>query len=139
MGRGYSKGQMTVEFMVAFPCMIIIALIATNALLFFSECASFDRVFRQSVCTYAVSPGYGEDAAGAIESNLANALDPSLTEVEVSGSSQGSGLSTYTATLRFQPTLFGQGSISSVFGVSLSPLTHTSTFTVDAYKPGVLL
>ena len=59
MLKGGSRGQMTVEFMVAFPCMIIVALIATNALLFFSECASFDRAFRQSVCTYAASPGHG--------------------------------------------------------------------------------
>lgn len=52
------SGQMTVEFVVAFPAMMAIALIAVNAVLFFSDCASFDRLFRNSVCAYAASPAY---------------------------------------------------------------------------------
>lgn len=48
-------GQMTIEFVVAFPAALIIGLIVINALLFFSECASFDRSFRSLVCTYAPS------------------------------------------------------------------------------------
>ena len=36
-------GQMTVEFVVAFPAMLAIAFVAVNAILFFSDCAAFDR------------------------------------------------------------------------------------------------
>ena len=51
---------MTVEFVVAFPAMLAIALVAMNALLFFSECASFDRLARQSICVHAAAPAYGK-------------------------------------------------------------------------------
>ena len=36
------RGQMTVELAAAFPVLIIVAVIAVNALAFFSECAAFD-------------------------------------------------------------------------------------------------
>lgn len=52
------SGQMTIEFVVAFPAMIAVAFVAINAVLFFSDCASFDRVFRNAACTYAASPAY---------------------------------------------------------------------------------
>ena len=54
-------GQMTIEFVVAFPAALIIGLILVNALMFFSECASFDRSFRALVCTYAPSPSYEQE------------------------------------------------------------------------------
>ena len=44
-----TSGQMTIEFVVAFPAMIAVAFVAINAVLFFSDCASFDRVFRNAV------------------------------------------------------------------------------------------
>ncbi|MEG1098291.1 MAG: TadE/TadG family type IV pilus assembly protein, partial [Raoultibacter sp.] len=53
-------GQMTVEFAVVFPVLIIVAVIAVNALLFFSECAAFDRVARDAMRVYAASPEYGQ-------------------------------------------------------------------------------
>ena len=43
------RGQMTVELAAAFPVLIIVAVIAVNALAFFSECAAFDNVFRDAV------------------------------------------------------------------------------------------
>ena len=48
-------GQMTIEFVIAFPVALIIGFTAINAMLFFSECAAFDRLFRSSVYTYASS------------------------------------------------------------------------------------
>ena len=42
-----SRGQMTIEFALLFPVMLMIALIACNSILFLSECASFDRIFRE--------------------------------------------------------------------------------------------
>ena len=38
-----TPGQMTIEFVIAFPAMIAVAFVAINAVLFFSDCASFDR------------------------------------------------------------------------------------------------
>ena len=39
-------GQMTVELAVMIPVLVAIAVIAMNAMLFFSECAAFDRLAR---------------------------------------------------------------------------------------------
>lgn len=42
-------GQMTVEFAVALPVVVVIAVIAVNALAFFSDCAAFDNLFRDAM------------------------------------------------------------------------------------------
>lgn len=47
------RGQMTVELAVVFPALLAVAVIAVNALLFFSECAAFDRVAREAVRLHA--------------------------------------------------------------------------------------
>ena len=49
------RGQMTVELAAAFPVLIIVAVIAVNALAFFSECAAFDNVFRDAVRVHVTS------------------------------------------------------------------------------------
>ena len=54
------RGQMTVELAVVFPALLAVAVIAVNALLFFSECAAFDRVAREAVRLHAASPAYGQ-------------------------------------------------------------------------------
>lgn len=41
------RGQMTVELAVMIPVLVAIAVIAMNAMLFFSECAAFDRLARK--------------------------------------------------------------------------------------------
>lgn len=56
-------GQMTIEFVVAFPVMLIVAAIAVNACSFFGVCAAFDNDFRDAVRTCATSPAYGQDVA----------------------------------------------------------------------------
>lgn len=141
-GRDARKGQMTVEFVVVFPVLIVIALIGVNVTLFFSDCAAFDRVFRQAVCTYAVSPGYGQTLVQS-EDHIEAALDPVMSgehlEVEVSSSGASGGLVTFKGELNFHPTLFGKGSITSIFGVTFPPMTHHCELTVDTYKPGVVI
>lgn len=137
-----TQGQMTVEFLVALPVMLIIAVIATNALLFFSECAAFDRVVRDAVRVHATSPTYGQSQEQScayvtqlIESKFEQAhLD---TVVETSGGSLGHR--EFKATLFFAPTLFGMGMRSSILGIDLPALKHTVSYTIDPYKPGVLL
>ena len=54
---------MTIEFVVAFPVMLIVAAIAVNACSFFGVCAAFDNDFRDAVRTCATSPAYGQDVA----------------------------------------------------------------------------
>ena len=68
-----SRGQMTIEFALLFPVMLMIALIACNSILFLSECASFDRIFRESVCVFAPSPA-SEETTGQICAHIEEAL-----------------------------------------------------------------
>lgn len=137
-----SRGQGTIEFAVALPVLIAVAVIAVNALLFFSDCAAFDRVARQTVRVQATSPPYGqttEESRAAVQRELENSFAQEYHQVQVAVEDGGMGHTTFTATLKFSPTLFGMGLKSEVFGVALPQLTHDCSLTVDVYKPGVLL
>lgn len=137
-----SSGQATVELAVVFPVVIIVAVILVNAALFFSECSAFDRQFRNAVRACAASPAYGQDQGSIcaqIKRMLDEAIERDYLEVQVDCSGGGFGLTTFTATAEFSPTLFGLGMKSEVFGVGLPKLRHTSSLTVDCYKPGMLL
>ncbi len=74
-------GQMAVEMAVVMPVVIIIAVIVVNAMTFFSECASFDRVGRNAVRIYAASPAYGQDLDQSI-AEVGTALDKATTPPE---------------------------------------------------------
>lgn len=136
--RHSERGQATVEFAIAFPVLVVVAVIAVNAMLMFSECAAFDRTFRQQVCVYT-SEGNAGEVAALVQSALSEQFDAENEEVSVSSSGAGWGHTTYSACLDFVPTLFGMGLKSEVFGVTLPHLSHRSSITVDVYKPGVLL
>ena len=136
------SGQMTIEFVVAFPVLLAIALIAVNVTLFLSDCSGFDRAFREEVCSLAPSPAYGEDQsdiAGKVEKSLSEAFDQDYLDVEVTASGGAGGLVTYEGTLTFSPTLFGEGRLTGAFGVSFPRIEHEQRIVIDAYKPGVLL
>lgn len=140
--RNAESGQMTVELAVVFPVLLIVAVVAVNALLFFSECAAFDNAFRDAVRVHATSPAYGqgvEQGTAAVQSALAEAFDRPFESVRVAAEGSSGGHTRFVATLEFTPTLFGMGLRTSVLGVSLPPLTHRVEFTADRYKPGVLL
>lgn len=147
MGIGHvlaceERGQATVELAVALPVVIIVAVIAVNAMLFFSECAAFDRIARDAVRSQATSPAYGQDveqSAALIEASIGESFDEPYLASRVVASNGGAGHTTFTATLEFSPTLFGMGLKSQVFGVRLPHLEHSVSLTVDTYKPGVLL
>ena len=133
-------GQMTVEFVIAFPAALIIALISVNALLFFSECAAFDRAFRSLVCIYAVSPAYEqgtEQSCARITEALKEDFSKEYVNFDVTSSGVEGGIVSFNATLMFTPTLFGKGTLTGVFGVAFPPLVHQETIVVDVYKPGV--
>jgi len=136
------SGQMTVELVVVFPVLIIVAVIAVNALLFLSECAAFDRVAKDAVRVYATSPAYGQgvgQSSALVDQAIKARFDKDYLSSSVTTTGEAFGHVTFTAELVFSPTLFGMGLKSSVFGVSLPTLHHSVTMTVDTYKPGVLI
>ena len=143
LGKNHgSAGQMTVEFVVVLPVFLIIAVIAVNALLFFSECAEFDRIARDSIRVHATSPSYEqthEQSRVQIGIALQEHFKKSYLSSSVSVVGGVGGLATFTAELEFSPTLFGLGLKKSLFGVNLPALRHSVSSTVSVYRPGVLL
>lgn len=136
------SGQSAVEIAIAFPIVIIVAVIAVNSMLFLSECAQFDRVVRQSIRVHATAPSYGETTAqisSRIQSSVQEAFEEPYLSISVGSEGSGFGFTTYTVTMEFTPTLFGLGMRSEVFGVALPKLRHSTALTVDTYRPGVLL
>ena len=133
---------MTVELAVAFPVLLIVAVIAVNALLFFSECAAFDRIAREAVRVHAASPAYGqglEQSRALVADEVERAFEKPYLAVRVAVEGTDGGHARFTATLEFFPTLFGLGLKSSVFGVALPHLEHAVALAVDPYKPGVFV
>lgn len=139
--RGDERGQATVELAVAMPVVIIVAVIAVNALAFFGECAAFDRLARQAACAWAAAPEAGQDAgevAACIQEELQRTMGAPNIAIAVRAESSPFGLMRFVARIEYAPTLFGLGMRREVFGVALPPLVHEVSMTVDAYKPGVL-
>ena len=135
-----SSGQMTVELMVVLPVAIIIAAIVVNALLFFGDCAAFDRVARNAMRVYATSPTYGVQAGqsqASIQAAIQGEIDDSFEQVTVTYEGMSGGLTRYTATLDYAPNLFGMGLRDSVLGVALPHLQHSTSLVLDTYKPGI--
>lgn len=133
---------MAVEFVVMFPAALAIALVAVNATLFFSECAVFDRAFRNAVCSYAASPAYGQTVEGScalVSAAVEGACDADNLGVAVRASGTEGSVVEFTGELRFEPTLFGAGPLSGAFGVSFPALTHQETLSVCVYRPGVIV
>ncbi len=134
-------GQMTVEFVAMFPVMLVIALTAVNAVLFLSDCAAFDRVFRNAVCTYAASPAYGqgpEQSSALVQAAVEEEFAEENLSVSVSSSGVEGGIVSFSGKLSFEPTLFGKGKLTGAFGVSFPALSHESKLSVSAYKPGAV-
>lgn len=135
-------GQASVELMMALPVMIAVTVIMVNALLFFSDCAAFDRLAHQAVRVHAASPAYGQDAQRSrdlVQSELERSFARDNLEVSVAVESVSGGRLAFDATLEYSPTLFGMGLRTEVFGVRLPGLSHTASYVVDQYKPGVVI
>lgn len=135
-------GQMTIEFVVLFPVMLMIALIAFNSMLFLSECAAFDRVFRESVCVFAPSPASDESSdriCAAVEGALDRFDQKDHLTCGVTQSAHDNGLTTFTATLSYTPSIFGAYPIHRVFDIELAPIQHSVQIDIDRYRPGAFL
>lgn len=130
------RGQSTVELVIAIPVMLLAAVIAYNALVFFGDCAAFDRTFRNAVRVYAAS-GLAQDnqAAVRITQAVEGQVDEACT-VRTTAGVAGFGLVQYTATLEYTPTLFGRPFRTEFFGVRLAALTHHCSLTVQPLRTG---
>lgn len=136
------RGQMTIELALALPVAVAVAAIVVNALAFMADCAEFDRLAHQAVRVHAVSPAYGQGPAQScalVQSDIQASIDATNVEASVTYAGAAGDLVTYTATLLYHPTLFGMGLRDEVMGVALPALTHTVEYTVDVYKPGVVI
>lgn len=125
------KGQMVVELSFLFPALIIVAVVAVNALSFAGECARFDREFRIAVLAECTTP------------SLTSASQITLETLENETfnwfSADEGELVRYTGTLTWYPTLFGMGLKNSVFGVSVFELHHECSLTVNPHQSGDIL
>ena len=136
------SGQMTIEVAVALPVLIVVAVIAVNAMTFFSECAAFDRLVHEAVRVHATAPAYRQGAdqsCALVEQAVRGQLDADNLSISVAHGVTGADFDEYTATLEYYPTLFGLGLRSEVFGVSLPHLSHETRLVVDSYRPGVIV
>lgn len=137
------RGQMMVELCVIFPVVMIIALIAFNALTFFGDCARFDRLMHNSIRIASSSPStslgnfsqIGEDVLAEVEAEMQG----ENIEVNMSVSVTAENYLRSEAELVYHPTLFGLNMRQEIFGVSLPSLTHTVAYTIDPYRAGQFL
>lgn len=147
------RGQMTVELVCVMPVILVLVVIVCDLMVYLGDCARFDRLAPQAVLVHAASPGADEYGASTqareIQGELSQAMEASgrcSVSVQVSGvlgatGGEGSLLSfiprpqSYACTLSCTPWPLQNG----VFGFSPAQLTHTRTYVVDPYRPGVLL
>ena len=120
---------MTVELAAAFPVLIAVAVVAVNALLFFSECGAFDNAFRDAVRVHAASPAYEQGAEQSrAQVHYTYIYYKPFEQVSVAVRGTEGGHMEFEGTLELAPTLFGLGLKQSVFGVSLPSLSPPHGF-----------
>ncbi len=149
------RGQMSVETALMLPILIVLAFVMSNVLLYVEACITFDRIAYDAVISQGVAPSgeqSTEHAAREIKACIEDALDRSSTcNIEVTASEVGrlSGtndalfsvvpsLTSYECTLCFSPW----GSSIQIAGFTFTfpiQLTHTRSFVVDRYRPGVVV
>ena len=153
------RGQMSVELAVCLPVILALVGLTLNLLGYMNVCARFDRVAADAVRSQATSPGYGEEgsalAASRVQSTIENALQSGLgngfnCDIAVSasgGGSNGSGstsdeglsfslfskLERYDCSVTYHPWPFSQ-----IVFLQFFELTHTRSYFVDPFRPGVL-
>lgn len=135
-------GQMTVEASIVIPVVLVVAGISINVMCYLGDCSAFDRLAREAIRIHATSPSYHvtpEQAASAIKESLERDFARENLSVEVSVAGESPGFLTYTASLTYEPTLFGYSiHIGSLSG-DLWAVRHQTSLTFDPYKPGGLI
>jgi hypothetical protein len=149
---------MVVELAVCIPVIMAVAAIAINLMVFLGDCARFDRVAAEAVRVGATSPSHGSYGLGycsdSVDLDLSEIFYDKKEYLQTSVSAyavapDGSMESwqegatfvflphheVYVCTLEYRPWGFG----TTFFGIEFSGITHTRSFTVDPFRPGVLL
>lgn len=133
------NGQMAVELAVVVPVVLLLVVIAVDALVFTSECARFDHLACQRVLACAASPGksgYALDSrSAAVQSALEADFAKQGSSVEVSVADAGvllASMNVFRCTFRFSPWPL------SAAGAPLT-LEHSCSLAIDPYTPGELL
>lgn len=137
-GPNRQEGQMSVEFVIAFPVILAIALILCNFCLCISECASFDRLSKDAIRVFGTSPAYQQsidECAADMQRQLSESFEKPYERVSVHGEQCSQDQVRYIARLHFSPTLFGRDFSGNVFGVQITPITHESSLIVQPYQP----
>ena len=145
-GRAES-GQMAVELAVVLPVLLVVMVIAIDALVFMGECARFDHLAAQAIRAEGASPGTGDYAiskrAKNIKSDLTESFVDSGARVSVAHEEHSGvaiwGTCTFTCTLKMAPWPFSHKGIE-VFGAHIpTTLTHQYSLVVEPYTPGKVL
>lgn len=135
----FERGQMAVELAVIAPVILVVLVIAIDALVFVGECARFDHIAPQRVLAAASSaPAGGYDAAARL-AEIQGMLDTDFAKqgssVEVVCEDANiplASMTVYHCTFRFAPWPL------SVAGAP-ALLEHTVSLALDPYMPGELL
>lgn len=131
------RGQSTVEMALVLPAMMAAAIIAYNALMFFGNCAVFDRAVRDAVRVYASSePSMVSTSAELQVLRAVQAVVDESCTVRVTSSATSRGFTRYAATLTYVPSVFGREMRGDIFGIALARPTHTCFFTIDTFVTG---
>lgn len=147
------RGQMAVELMVVMPVVVALAIVALDCMVYFGDCARFDRVAGEAVRLHGASPSSAEygasESLGEIQQEISRGMgNPSRLSFAVScDGALVSGISepgsigsylpqprTYTCTLSFTPWPLASGA----FGVQSIHMSHGKSYVVDPYRPGVI-
>lgn len=131
-----ASGQMTVEFAVMAPVLIMVGFIAMNALVFLGDCAAFDMVAREAVRMQADDGFEGSSGAAEVRQRIEENLFMEHETVSVACERTALGHVRYTASTSFSPP-FLKG--ARVFGVTVPTLEHEISMTVSPLRKGVIV
>ena len=156
--RKSSRGQMTVELALTIPVVMAVLGILINTMMYLDVSVRFDRLAAEAVRIEAASPGYGSYGTNARADKVRALLQQQFADearfvrIEVrayagAGTAAGeqggigslfslvAGLETYECILYYSPWGFD----GSFFGINFFGLKHTRSYTIDPYRPAVIL
>ncbi len=69
------RGQMTVEFAVCMPVILMVMVLAIDTLVFMAECARFDHIVPQQIEAYATSVKGSNATVSEIKESILESLE----------------------------------------------------------------
>lgn len=129
-------GQMTIEFAVVFPVLVLVAFVALQGIAFAGDCVAFDTVARDAIRRQADDGYEGAVGAGEVAASIEKALGFEHIEVEAACGKNLAGHVRYEVTMLYTPPLL-KG--VTVFGANVPRLTHRVSLTISPYRKGVVI